>query len=39
MIARHLMSALQGRALEYRVVTLTGPRQSGKATLDKALRN
>ncbi len=33
MIARHLMSVLQSRALEYPVVTLTGPRQSGKTTL------
>ena len=33
MIARHLMTVLQSRALEYPVVTLTGPRQSGKTTL------
>ena len=33
MIVRHLMSVLQSRALEYPVVTLTGPRQSGKTTL------
>ena len=33
MIARHLMSTLQSRAAQYPVVTLTGPRQSGKTTL------
>ncbi len=33
MIARHLISTLQSRASQYPVVTLTGPRQSGKTTL------
>ncbi len=33
MIARHLMPTLQSRASQYPVVTLTGPRQSGKTTL------
>ncbi|MEI7749371.1 MAG: AAA family ATPase, partial [Chlorobiaceae bacterium] len=33
MIARHLRSTLQSRASHYPVVTLTGPRQSGKTTL------
>ncbi|TLU81515.1 MAG: ATP-binding protein [Chlorobium sp.] len=33
MIARHLISTLQRRASQYPVVTLTGPRQSGKTTL------
>ncbi len=33
MIARHLMSALKSRTIEYPVVTLTGQRQVGKTTL------
>lgn len=33
MIARHLMSTLRLRAAQYPVITLTGPRQSGKTTL------
>jgi predicted AAA+ superfamily ATPase len=37
MIARDLAPALQQRASQYPVVTLTGPRQSGKTTLCRAL--
>ena len=37
MIARDLSSALLQAALQYPVVTLTGPRQSGKTTLCRAL--
>jgi uncharacterized protein len=33
MIACHLMQTLKSRAAQYPVVTLTGPRQSGKTTL------
>ena len=33
MIARHLESAVKKSAKEYPVVTVTGPRQSGKTTL------
>ncbi len=33
MITRHLISTLKNRASHYPVVTLTGPRQSGKTTL------
>jgi hypothetical protein len=33
MIVRHLMPTLLSRASQYPVVTLTGPRQSGKTTL------
>ena len=36
MIERHLISTLQSRAAQYPVVTLTGPRQSGKTTLCRA---
>ncbi|MCX7169666.1 MAG: ATP-binding protein [Proteobacteria bacterium] len=37
MIVRDLASTLQQRASQYPVVTLTGPRQSGKTTLCRAL--
>lgn len=33
MIERHLVTALQARACQMPVVTVTGPRQSGKTTL------
>jgi len=33
MISRHLASTLKSRAARYPVVTVTGPRQSGKTTL------
>ena len=36
MIARHLGSALRAAARQAPVVTLTGPRQSGKTTLARA---
>ncbi len=36
MIARHLAKALKTAAREYPVVTVTGPRQSGKTTLVRA---
>lgn len=36
MIARHLQSALEKAARQYPVVTLTGPRQSGKTTLARS---
>ncbi len=36
MIARHLTRALKGAARDYPVVTVTGPRQSGKTTLVQA---
>lgn len=36
MITRHLLPALLNRAAQYPVVTLTGPRQSGKTTLCRA---
>jgi uncharacterized protein len=36
MIERHLQPTLTGTAREYPVVTLTGPRQSGKTTLVRA---
>lgn len=36
MIKRHLQSALLGSAKWFPVITLTGPRQSGKTTLAKA---
>lgn len=35
MIARHLAKALRAAARSYPVLTLTGPRQSGKTTLVK----
>ncbi len=35
MIARHLTPVLYSRASDYPVVTITGPRQSGKTTLCK----
>jgi predicted AAA+ superfamily ATPase len=37
MIARHLSAALRAAARKYPVVTLTGPRQSGKTTLARAV--
>ncbi len=37
MFQRHLASALQAAAAAYPVVTLTGPRQSGKTTLVRSL--
>ena len=37
MIARHLTPALRRAAEQYPVVTLTGPRQSGKTTLVRAV--
>jgi uncharacterized protein len=36
MIARHLQKVLQRAARQYTVVTVTGPRQSGKTTLAQA---
>lgn len=36
MIARHLTKTLKGAARDYPVVTVTGPRQSGKTTLVQA---
>ena len=36
MIARHLTKTLKAAARDYPVVTLTGPRQSGKTTLARA---
>ena len=36
MIARHLAKTLKAAARDYSVVTLTGPRQSGKTTLVRA---
>ncbi|MDM8007821.1 MAG: ATP-binding protein [Phycisphaerae bacterium] len=36
MIARHLSATLRAAARKYPVVTLTGPRQSGKTTLARA---
>jgi uncharacterized protein len=36
MIARHLSRTLRAAARDYRVVTVTGPRQSGKTTLVRA---
>ncbi|NTW57529.1 MAG: AAA family ATPase, partial [Chlorobiaceae bacterium] len=33
MISRHLETTLIARSVDYPVVTLTGPRQSGKTTL------
>ena len=36
MIARHLTKTLRAAARDYPVVTLTGPRQSGKTTLVRA---
>ncbi|MBK8970331.1 MAG: AAA family ATPase [Hahellaceae bacterium] len=35
MIDRHLARELQQLASEYRIVTLTGPRQAGKTTLTR----
>ena len=37
MLRRHLTEALRSAAVSYPVVTLTGPRQSGKTTLVQAL--
>ncbi len=36
MITRHMLATLQDRAKSYPVVSLTGPRQSGKTTLVRA---
>ena len=36
MIARHLAKTLRAAARDYPVVTVTGPRQSGKTTLVRA---
>ena len=36
MIARHLAKTLRAAASDYPVVTVTGPRQSGKTTLVRA---
>ena len=37
MISRHITPALKRAAEDYPVVTLTGPRQSGKTTLVRAV--
>ena len=37
MIQRHISPLLQQLAAQYPVITLTGPRQSGKTTLAKSL--
>ena len=37
MLHRHLTATLQRLALSFPVLTITGPRQSGKTTLARAL--